>query len=175
MPELAEAQARSLDKRNRSGREPAATLKHPLRTLTNRCAPNTFQDPLARNSVGVDLDRNNSVGSLFDGDRRGELQIEIGIGFAAHREIRRQFRAGPKHRLGHQLDRFLSLVVLLDLLSRDPAAGDPGHGVVGVQVIHRVAAMRDLIEHAAIGVDREVLLALDAANERADSPCQRSP
>ncbi len=37
------------------------------RNLTNYCAPNTFQDPLARNAVGVDLNRNNTVGSLFDG------------------------------------------------------------------------------------------------------------
>ena len=37
------------------------------KNLTNHCLPNTFQDPMARNAVGVDLNRNNSVGSAFDG------------------------------------------------------------------------------------------------------------
>ena len=37
------------------------------KNLINRCAPNTFQDPLARNAVGTDLNRNNTIGSLFDG------------------------------------------------------------------------------------------------------------
>ena len=37
------------------------------KNMVNRCAPNTFQDPLARNAVGVDLNRNNTIGSLFDG------------------------------------------------------------------------------------------------------------
>jgi hypothetical protein len=37
------------------------------RNLTNRCLPDTFQDPLARDFVGVDLDRNHTVGSFFDG------------------------------------------------------------------------------------------------------------
>ena len=37
------------------------------RNLENRCLPETFQDPLARDFIGVDLNRNNSVGSAFDG------------------------------------------------------------------------------------------------------------
>lgn len=37
------------------------------RNLTNHCAPNTFQDPAARNFWGVDLNRNNTIGTLFDG------------------------------------------------------------------------------------------------------------
>jgi Zinc carboxypeptidase/Chitobiase/beta-hexosaminidase C-terminal domain len=37
------------------------------KNLINRCPPNTFQDPLARNAVGTDLNRNNTVGSIFDG------------------------------------------------------------------------------------------------------------
>jgi hypothetical protein len=37
------------------------------RNLVNHCLPNTFQDPLARNAIGVDLNRNNGVGSFFDG------------------------------------------------------------------------------------------------------------
>ena len=37
------------------------------RNLVNHCLPDTFQDPLARNNIGVDLNRNNSVGSFFDG------------------------------------------------------------------------------------------------------------
>ena len=37
------------------------------RNLVNHCLPDTFQDPLARNAWGVDLNRNNSVGSFFDG------------------------------------------------------------------------------------------------------------
>jgi hypothetical protein len=37
------------------------------RNLNNRCLPNTFQDPLARHFVGVDLNRNNTIGSHFDG------------------------------------------------------------------------------------------------------------
>jgi Zinc carboxypeptidase/Chitobiase/beta-hexosaminidase C-terminal domain len=37
------------------------------RNLVNHCLPGTFQDPLARNALGVDLNRNNSVGSFFDG------------------------------------------------------------------------------------------------------------
>jgi hypothetical protein len=37
------------------------------RNLVNHCLPNTFQDPLARNFIGVDLNRNNTVGSFFDG------------------------------------------------------------------------------------------------------------
>ncbi len=37
------------------------------RNLVNHCLPNTFQDPLARDFIGVDLNRNNSVGSFFDG------------------------------------------------------------------------------------------------------------
>jgi hypothetical protein len=37
------------------------------RNLANRCLPDTFQDPLARHFIGVDLNRNNTVGSFFDG------------------------------------------------------------------------------------------------------------
>jgi hypothetical protein len=37
------------------------------RNLVNHCAPNSFQDPLARHFIGVDLNRNNSVGTFFDG------------------------------------------------------------------------------------------------------------
>src|SRR6185436_12526538 len=37
------------------------------RNMVNRCLPDTFQDPLARNNVGVDLNRNNTIGSAFDG------------------------------------------------------------------------------------------------------------
>ena len=37
------------------------------RNMVNRCLPDTFQDPLARHFMGVDLNRNNSVGSAFDG------------------------------------------------------------------------------------------------------------
>ena len=37
------------------------------RNLVNRCLPNTFQDPLARHFIGVDLNRNNTVGTIFDG------------------------------------------------------------------------------------------------------------
>jgi hypothetical protein len=37
------------------------------RNLVNHCLPDTFQDPLARDFIGVDLNRNNSVGSFFDG------------------------------------------------------------------------------------------------------------
>jgi Zinc carboxypeptidase/Chitobiase/beta-hexosaminidase C-terminal domain len=37
------------------------------RNLVNRCLPDTFQDPLARHFIGVDLNRNNTVGTFFDG------------------------------------------------------------------------------------------------------------
>ena len=37
------------------------------RNLVNHCLPDTFQDPLARDFIGVDLNRNNTVGSFFDG------------------------------------------------------------------------------------------------------------
>jgi len=37
------------------------------RTLVDRCQPGTFQDPLARHFMGVDLNRNNTIGSAFDG------------------------------------------------------------------------------------------------------------
>jgi hypothetical protein len=37
------------------------------RNLTNHCAPNTFQDPMARNAWGVDLNRNNGEFSRLDG------------------------------------------------------------------------------------------------------------
>ena len=37
------------------------------RTLANHCQPDTFQDPLARHFVGVDLNRNNTIGTFFDG------------------------------------------------------------------------------------------------------------
>ena len=37
------------------------------RNLVDRCLPDTFQDPLARHFVGVDLNRNNTIGSHFDG------------------------------------------------------------------------------------------------------------
>jgi Zinc carboxypeptidase/Chitobiase/beta-hexosaminidase C-terminal domain len=37
------------------------------RNLVNRCLPDTFQDPLARHFIGVDLNRNNTIGSFFDG------------------------------------------------------------------------------------------------------------
>ena len=37
------------------------------RNMVNHCLPDTFQDPLARTAWGVDLNRNNSVGSIFDG------------------------------------------------------------------------------------------------------------
>jgi hypothetical protein len=37
------------------------------RNLTNRCAADTFQDPMARNAWGVDLNRNSGEYSLFDG------------------------------------------------------------------------------------------------------------
>ena len=37
------------------------------RNLVNHCLPDTFQDPLARHFIGVDLNRNNTVGTFFDG------------------------------------------------------------------------------------------------------------
>jgi hypothetical protein len=37
------------------------------RNMTYRCPNNAFNDPAARNFWGVDLNRNNSVGTLFDG------------------------------------------------------------------------------------------------------------
>ena len=37
------------------------------RNLANHCLPDTFQDPLARHFVGVDLNRNNTIGTFFDG------------------------------------------------------------------------------------------------------------
>jgi hypothetical protein len=37
------------------------------RNLTNHCAADTFQDPMARNAWGVDLNRNNGEYSGFDG------------------------------------------------------------------------------------------------------------
>ncbi len=37
------------------------------RNLVNHCQPDTFQDPLARHFVGVDLNRNNTIGTFFDG------------------------------------------------------------------------------------------------------------
>ena len=37
------------------------------RNMVNHCLPDTFQDPLARTAWGVDLNRNNTVGSAFDG------------------------------------------------------------------------------------------------------------
>ena len=37
------------------------------RNMVNHCLPDTFQDPLARTAWGVDLNRNNSVGTVFDG------------------------------------------------------------------------------------------------------------
>ncbi|MBE2318009.1 chitobiase/beta-hexosaminidase C-terminal domain-containing protein [Solirubrobacter sp. CPCC 204708] len=37
------------------------------RNMSNHCAPNTFQDPLARNAWGVDLNRNNGEYSRLDG------------------------------------------------------------------------------------------------------------
>ena len=37
------------------------------RNLVDRCLPDTFQDPLARDFMGVDLNRNNTVGTVFDG------------------------------------------------------------------------------------------------------------
>ena len=36
------------------------------RNLVNHCQPDTFQDPLARNAIGVDLNRNNTIGTFFD-------------------------------------------------------------------------------------------------------------
>ncbi len=35
--------------------------------MVNHCLPDTFQDPLARTAWGVDLNRNNTVGTIFDG------------------------------------------------------------------------------------------------------------
>ena len=35
--------------------------------MVNHCPPDTFQDPLARNAIGVDLNRNNTIGTFFDG------------------------------------------------------------------------------------------------------------
>ena len=43
------------------------------RNMSNRCLPDTFQDPLARHFVGVDLNRNNTVGTAFDGYAGGAL------------------------------------------------------------------------------------------------------
>ena len=37
------------------------------RNLVNHCLPDTFQDPLARHFIGVDLNRNNTIGTFFDG------------------------------------------------------------------------------------------------------------
>ena len=43
------------------------------RNLVNRCLPDTFQDPLARHFIGVDLNRNNTIGCAFDGYAGGAL------------------------------------------------------------------------------------------------------
>jgi hypothetical protein len=74
-----------------------------------------------------------AVGSLLDGHGRWELQIEVGIAFAAHREFAGTFARGPN------IASAISLIVSLPSLSfsiswpRDPAAGDPWEGVALVK------------------------------------------
>jgi murein tripeptide amidase MpaA len=64
------------------------------RNLINHCAPGTFQDPLARNAWGVDLNRNNSVGSFFDGydgaDNNCVSDVYAGTGELSEPEIRNE-------------------------------------------------------------------------------------
>jgi len=64
------------------------------RNLINHCAPGTFQDPLARNAWGVDLNRNNSVGSFFDGydgaDNNCTSDVYAGTGELSEPEIRNE-------------------------------------------------------------------------------------
>src|SRR3954468_14768280 len=64
------------------------------RNLVNHCAPGTFQDPLARNAWGVDLNRNNSVGSFFNGydgaDNNCTSDVYAGTGELSEPEIRNE-------------------------------------------------------------------------------------
>ena len=78
------------------------------RNLVNHCMPDTFQDPLARHSIGVDLDRNNTIGTFFDGyaGAAGVDPGELGDLQPVHeRPLRRAVRGvrggDPERALGH--------------------------------------------------------------------------
>ncbi len=107
-----------------------------------------------------------SVSPRVHAQRRRKLQRHVGVDVAGRGEARRQGVAERKRRFGAETVRLLAVLVGVDGLLDQPAAGHRRHGVTLDQIAAIAGPPGRNDRHAAVGVDGDLLLALEAARKQ---------